>query len=116
MEIARREGSAVAGLPVADTLRRANEIGEAVEELDREGLWSAQTPQAFRREVLVRAREAAAGRDYTDDAAAVAAAGVKVRMVPGERRNLKITTIEDLSYARELVAHGAAAISATGAP
>jgi len=106
VEIARVEGSAVAGLPLADTVRRADEAGVAIEEVSREGLWSAQTPQAFRREVLERARVAVADRSFGDDAAAVRAAGLPVRMVLGERRNLKITTMEDLGYARELVAKG----------
>jgi len=106
VEIARAEGSAVAGLPLADTVRRADEAGVAIEEVSREGLWSAQTPQAFRREVLERARVAVADRSFGDDAAAVRAAGLPVRMVLGERRNLKITTMEDLGYARELVAKG----------
>ncbi len=112
VEIARREGSAVAGLPLADTVRRANEAGAALEEVAREGLWSAQTPQAFRREVLQQGREAAGDRSFGDDAAAVAAAGLPVRMVLGERRNLKITTMEDLAYARELVAKGLVGIPA----
>ena len=106
VEIARAEGSAVAGLPLADTVRRADEAGVAIEEVSREGLWSAQTPQAFRRDVLERARVAVADRSFGDDAAAVRAAGLPVRMVLGERRNLKITTMEDLGYARELVAKG----------
>ena len=106
VEIARKNGSAVAGLPLADTVRRADEAGTAIEELAREGLWSAQTPQAFRRELLERARQAAGDRSFADDAAAVRAAGAPVRMVLGEPRNLKITTIEDLGYARELVAKG----------
>ena len=106
MEIASADGSAVAGLPLADTVRRADEAGAATEEFSREGLWSAQTPQAFRRELLAKARAAAADRSYSDDAAAVAASGVKPKMVLGERRNLKITTLEDLAYARELVAKG----------
>ncbi|HEV8535080.1 MAG TPA: 2-C-methyl-D-erythritol 4-phosphate cytidylyltransferase [Candidatus Limnocylindria bacterium] len=106
VEIARKEGSAVAGLPLADTVRRADEAGAAIEEVSREGLWSAQTPQVFRRELLVRARAAAGDRTFGDDAGAVTAAGLPVRMVVGERRNLKITTIEDLAYARELVAKG----------
>jgi len=106
VEIARAEGSAVAGLPLADTVRRADEAGVAIEEVAREGLWSAQTPQVFRREILERARLAAGDRSFGDDAAAVRAAGFPVRMVLGERRNLKITTIEDLAYARELVAKG----------
>ncbi|TMG57362.1 MAG: 2-C-methyl-D-erythritol 4-phosphate cytidylyltransferase [Chloroflexi bacterium] len=106
VESARKNGSAVAGLPLADTVRRADEAGTAIEELAREGLWSAQTPQAFRRELLERARQAAGDRSFADDAAAVRAAGAPVRMVLGEPRNLKITTIEDLGYARELVAKG----------
>jgi 2-C-methyl-D-erythritol 4-phosphate cytidylyltransferase len=106
VEIARAEGSAVAGLPLADTVRRADEAGVAIEEVSREGLWSAQTPQVFLREVLERARSAVGERSFGDDAAAVRAAGLPVRMVLGERRNLKITTMEDLAYARELVAKG----------
>ena len=106
VEIARKEGSAVAGLPLADTVRRADEAGTAIEEVAREGLWSAQTPQAFRRELLERARGAAGDRSFADDAAAVRAAGAPIRMVLGEPRNLKITTNEDLAYARELVAKG----------
>ncbi|MBM4435559.1 MAG: 2-C-methyl-D-erythritol 4-phosphate cytidylyltransferase, partial [Chloroflexi bacterium] len=114
---AAEHGSGVAGMPLADTVRRADEAGMSVEELEREGLWQVQTPQAFHRDVLRRAREAAAGRSFSDDAAAVAAAGMRTRMVLGERRNLKITTAEDLAYARELVAKGSATITAsTAAP
>jgi 2-C-methyl-D-erythritol 4-phosphate cytidylyltransferase len=112
VQIAESEGSAVAGLPLADTIRRANEAGAAREEIEREGLWAAQTPQAFRRELLARARDAAGDRSFSDDAAALVAAGVPVKMVPGERRNLKITTFEDLAYARELVAKGLVGLAA----
>ncbi len=112
VDVARAEGSAVAGLPLADTVRRADEAGAALEELDREGLWSAQTPQAFRSELLARARGKVGDRAFSDDAAALAAAGIRVRMVLGERRNLKISTFEDLAYARELVAKGLAGIPA----
>jgi 2-C-methyl-D-erythritol 4-phosphate cytidylyltransferase len=112
VEIARAEGSAVAGLPLADTVRRANEAGAAREEIEREGLWAAQTPQAFRRDVLERARVAAGERVFSDDAAAVVAAGLPVKMIPGERRNLKITTFEDLAYARELVEKGLVGLAA----
>ena len=112
VEIARQEGSAVAGLPLADTVRRADEAGVAVEEISREGLWSAQTPQAFRRELLERARVTAGDRSFSDDAAAVRAAGFPIRMILGEARNLKITTMEDLAYARELVAKGLVGIPA----
>ena len=106
VDIAVAEGSAVAGLPLADTVRRADEAGAAVEEVSREGLWSVQTPQVFKRELLERARAAAGDRSFGDDAAALVAVGLRAKMVLGERRNLKITTFEDLAYARELVAKG----------
>ena len=112
VEIAERDGSAIAGLPLADTVRRANEAGAAREEIEREGLWAAQTPQVFRRGLLEKARAAAGDRSFSDDAAAVVAAGLSVKMVPGERRNLKITTLEDLGYARELVAKGLVGLAA----
>ncbi|MDQ2951082.1 MAG: 2-C-methyl-D-erythritol 4-phosphate cytidylyltransferase [Chloroflexota bacterium] len=106
VQIATADGSAVAGLPLADTVRRADEAGAATEEVSREGLWSAQTPQAFRMELLAKARVAAGDRSFSDDAAALVAAGIRPKMVLGERRNLKITTFEDLAYARELVTKG----------
>ncbi len=112
VQIAAAEGSAVAGLPLADTVRRANEAGAAREEIEREGLWAAQTPQAFRRDVLEMTRAATFDRSFSDDAAAVVAAGLSVKMVLGERRNLKITTFEDLGYARELVAKGLVGLAA----
>lgn len=112
VELAATDGSAVAGLPLADTVRRADEAGAAIEEVSRDGLWSAQTPQAFRRELLERARAAAGDNTFGDDAAAVVAAGIKPKMVLGDRRNLKITTFEDLAYARELVAKGLAGFPA----
>lgn len=106
VKAAGQDGSAVPGLAVTDTVRRTDDAGTAGGELDRAGLWLAQTPQAFRRELLVRARAEVGGDSFPDDAAALVAAGIPVRMVRGERRNLKITTIEDLAYARELVACG----------
>jgi 2-C-methyl-D-erythritol 4-phosphate cytidylyltransferase len=87
----------VPGLPLADTVKRVS--GEqVVETLDRDGLVSVQTPQAF---VAAALRDAvAAGRHATDCAALVEARGGRVRVVPGDRRLLKVTTAEDL----ELVA------------
>jgi 2-C-methyl-D-erythritol 4-phosphate cytidylyltransferase len=110
--VATEYGSAVPGLAIAETVRRADPAGRAVEEVDRNGLWTAQTPQAFRRAVLERARQAAGERSFTDDAAAVIAMNEDVRLVPGERRNLKLTSTEDVSYARELAEKGLVAIAA----
>jgi 2-C-methyl-D-erythritol 4-phosphate cytidylyltransferase len=116
VDIALADGSAVAGLPLADTVRRADEAGAATEEVSREGLWSAQTPQVFRRALLAQARAAVGNRSFGDDAAALVAAGLRPKMVLGERRNLKITTFEDLAYARELVAKGLAGFPVLSVP
>jgi 2-C-methyl-D-erythritol 4-phosphate cytidylyltransferase len=114
--VATEYGSAVPGLVVAETVRRANEAGRPVEEVDRHGLWTAQTPQAFQRALLERARAAAADRSFTDDAAAVIALNEDVRLVPGERRNFKLTSSEDVAYARELAEKGLVAIAAQPLP
>lgn len=114
--VASELGSGVPGLAIAETVRRADAAGRAVEEVDRSGLWTAQTPQAFRRELLERARAAAGDRTFTDDAAAVIALGEDVRLVPGERRNFKLTSAEDLAYARELADKGLVAIAAQALP
>lgn len=114
--VATEFGSGVPGLAVAETVRRADEAGRSIEEVDRNGLWTAQTPQAFQRALLERARAAAGGRTFTDDAAAVIALDVDVRLVPGERRNFKLTSAEDVAYARELTEKGLAAITAQALP
>lgn len=109
-------GSGVPGLAIAETVRRADLAGRAIEEVDRNGLWTAQTPQAFQRALLERARSAAGERSFTDDAAAVIALDVDVRLVPGERRNFKLTSVEDVAYARELAEKGLVAITAQALP
>ena len=91
---------AVPGLPVTDTLKRAEE-GRVVETLERSGLWAVQTPQAFAAEPLRRAL--ARGRDGTDCAAFVEAAGGRVRIVEGDPRLVKVTTPADLALVEALL-------------
>jgi 2-C-methyl-D-erythritol 4-phosphate cytidylyltransferase/2-C-methyl-D-erythritol 2,4-cyclodiphosphate synthase len=93
LEAAEADGAAAAALPVDDTVHRASAEGLVAATVDRRGLWLAQTPQAFRRDVLARAH--AAGLEATDDAGLVAAAGFAVRLVPGERTNVKLTRPAD---------------------
>ena len=85
----------VPGLAVADTVKRVRG-GEIAETLDRDGLVTVQTPQAFPADVLRRAFASAGHRDATDCAALVEAAGGRVRVVDGSLRLLKVTTPEDL--------------------
>ena len=96
-------GAAAAALPVSDTLRRGD--GWAGETIEREGLVSMQTPQAFSRAALADAYARAS--PPTDCAAAVVAAGGRVRLVRGDLLNFKITTSEDLLLAHALVDAGA---------
>ncbi|ESR27207.1 bifunctional 2-C-methyl-D-erythritol 4-phosphate cytidylyltransferase/2-C-methyl-D-erythritol 2,4-cyclodiphosphate synthase [Lutibaculum baratangense] len=83
-------------VPVADTLKRERD-GFVAGTLDRAGLHAAQTPQGFHFAAILEAhrRAAAAGGTHTDDASVAEAAGLPVRLVPGETANRKITTLED---------------------
>lgn len=95
--------AAVPALPITDTVKRI-EGNSVVETLDRSGLVAVQTPQAFRADAL-RSAHAAAGQ-APDDAALVEAAGGRVQVVPGDPRNLKITTAMDLELAMALLGGG----------
>jgi 2-C-methyl-D-erythritol 4-phosphate cytidylyltransferase len=94
-------GSAVVAIPLADTLKRVESDHLIKKTLKRAGLWLAQTPQTFRREIVLKAYEAAIRDGYygTDDAALVERAGFEVKVVPGAITNLKVTTPEDLRLA-----------------
>lgn len=93
--LAHAEG-AIPALPVADTLKRGSPDGLIVDTVPRDGLWSAQTPQGFLFGPLLEAHRQAAGKAMTDDAAVLEAAGGRVRLVPGDAANAKITLPHDL--------------------
>src|SRR5262245_38193397 len=106
---ARNSGGAVAAIPARDTVKRASdaESGSSrtderfvAETLAREEIFLAQTPQAFRRDVLQRALAAAdSGVEATDEAALAERAGYRVEIVTGEATNIKLTTPDDLTIA-----------------
>ncbi|MBR0673105.1 bifunctional 2-C-methyl-D-erythritol 4-phosphate cytidylyltransferase/2-C-methyl-D-erythritol 2,4-cyclodiphosphate synthase [Neoroseomonas soli] len=85
---------AIPAQPVSDTLKRGTG-GRILETVPREGLFRAQTPQAFRFDALLAAHRAGDG-NATDDAALLEAAGLTVALVPGSESNVKITWPEDL--------------------
>jgi len=99
--VRRGADAAVPVLPVSDTLKRV-ENERVVATLDRDGLVVVQTPQAFRAQAL-RSAHASDG-DTTDDAALVEAVGGSVVVVPGDPRNLKVTTPADLALSAALLA------------
>jgi len=107
----RERGSAVAALPVTDTIREAADDLRVLRTLDRTSLWRMQTPQAFRFADIWDAhqRAQAAGVQFTDDAGLIEWAGGEVLLTEGEAANVKVTTPEDLAWAEVLcgVARGA---------
>jgi 2-C-methyl-D-erythritol 4-phosphate cytidylyltransferase/2-C-methyl-D-erythritol 2,4-cyclodiphosphate synthase len=103
---AAESGAAIAALQARDTVKRANDVRMVSETLPRERIFLAQTPQAFRRDVLEAALEAAARStdDATDEAALAERAGYLVRLVDGEISNIKVTTPDDLPMAEAIAA------------
>jgi 2-C-methyl-D-erythritol 4-phosphate cytidylyltransferase len=97
---ARAHGAATAATPIVDTVKRV-EGERIVATIDREGLYAAGTPQAFRADLLGRAFET--GREATDEAGLLELLGVPVTAVPVSRWNLKVTTPEDLELVEALL-------------
>ncbi len=95
-----RVAGAICAVPVADTIKRVAD-DEVVATVGRADLVAVQTPQAFRADVLRQAH--AGGGEATDDAALVESLGATVRVVPGDPRNVKLTTPGDLAYAAHLL-------------
>jgi 2-C-methyl-D-erythritol 4-phosphate cytidylyltransferase/2-C-methyl-D-erythritol 2,4-cyclodiphosphate synthase len=89
---------ALPALPVVDSLKRGAD-GYIADEVDREGLWRAQTPQAFRYGPILAAHRAAGGDAFTDDAAVARTAGLEIKLVPGSEENVKVTESADLDAA-----------------
>jgi 2-C-methyl-D-erythritol 4-phosphate cytidylyltransferase len=103
LEAAVEWGAAIAAIPVADTLKESEDGGETVlTTVSRAGLYRAQTPQAFHRDIILSAHRRARKEEWevTDDASLVEQMGRRVRIVKGEERNMKITTLEDLELVR----------------
>ncbi|OGX29835.1 MAG: 2-C-methyl-D-erythritol 4-phosphate cytidylyltransferase, partial [Omnitrophica WOR_2 bacterium RIFCSPHIGHO2_01_FULL_49_10] len=98
-------GAAIAGVPVKPTIKEVEKGNFVAATLKRETLVDVQTPQAFRKDILLRAYDRAfvEGAIATDDAALVERLGIKVKVVDGSYRNIKITTPEDLRYAKMLM-------------
>jgi 2-C-methyl-D-erythritol 4-phosphate cytidylyltransferase len=94
---------AVPTRPVSDTIRTVDASGELGSLVDRSGLLAMQTPQGFRREMLVKAHGAAETADATDDVTLVEAIGGHVVAVPGDERAFKVTVPLDLALAEALV-------------
>lgn len=102
---AEKRGAALLAVPVSDTLKEVDAQHQITGTVSRKGLWQAQTPQVFKREMLVEAyaRRAQFGKEITDDAQLVEALGLKVHVVEGASTNVKITTKGDLFLAEAVL-------------
>ena len=103
---AREMGAAVLARRLADTLKRGDGEGQIVGTVDRENLWTVQTPQVFRREIILAAlaKVRDEGLSITDDTAACEALGQSVKLVECDQPNPKATTPADLPYIESLLA------------
>jgi 2-C-methyl-D-erythritol 4-phosphate cytidylyltransferase len=108
---AKDTGAAIVGVPVKATIKKGSGafLTEAktkvmvVETIDRENLWEIQTPQVFKKDIILKAYEKSGNADVTDDAMLVEKLGVKVSVVPGSYHNIKITTPEDIILAKVIL-------------
>ncbi len=107
---AAEHGGALVAVPARDTIKRVNPQGGVVETVPRHDLWLAQTPQTFRVALIreAHARAHTQGITVTDDVALLEWAGGTVAIVPGDGRNFKLTTPEDVALAEALLKMGTA--------
>jgi 2-C-methyl-D-erythritol 4-phosphate cytidylyltransferase len=110
IEGAKLSGAAIAARPVTDTLKLGytNDKGENFikKNVSRDLLWIAQTPQVFKKDILINAYNKAKDEHFigTDSAGLVERLGHEIRLVPGLPSNIKITTPEDLELAQMYLA------------
>jgi 2-C-methyl-D-erythritol 4-phosphate cytidylyltransferase len=102
LEAMRETGAAVPAVPLADTVKEVGRDALVVRTVDRTRLWAVQTPQFFRCDLLLRAHGEHPDA-VTDDAALLEAMGLPVKIFPGDKRNIKVTTPEDLELVRALL-------------
>src|SRR4029077_197897 len=96
---AEKSGAAILATPVSSTLKRSRPDGTIEATVSREGLWAAQTPQVFRRELLLDAYAKQGSLQPTDEAQLVEQLGRPVTLVEGSALNFKITSYEDFRLA-----------------
>jgi 2-C-methyl-D-erythritol 4-phosphate cytidylyltransferase len=98
---AQRHGTAVAALPLKESLRMVS--GKKSRSVDRCGFYTVQTPQVFRCEIIKKAYTQLYNPHFTDDASVVEAFGQEIQLVDGEELNVKITTPIDLALAEVIM-------------
>jgi len=102
--VSKKYGACILGTPASDTLKRVNKSDIIETTLSRENIWLAETPQAFKYDLILKAHETARRDGYvgTDDASLVERMGKDVKIINGGRFNIKITKKEDLVIAKAM--------------
>ena len=105
IECAKAGGACAAGVPAKDTIKIVDSEGIVVDTPDRKNLWCIQTPQTFKLDIIRKAYEKAVSEGYaaTDDSMVVEYAGENVEIVMGSYENIKITTPEDIPFAKAIL-------------
>jgi 2-C-methyl-D-erythritol 4-phosphate cytidylyltransferase len=111
---AQDSGAAVMGVPVKATIKSVarspvQPFARSLfvkQTLNRENLWEIQTPQVFRKDLILKAYKRFGRGEVTDDASLVEKSGAKVKIVKGSYANIKITTPEDLILAKAMAKKG----------
>jgi 2-C-methyl-D-erythritol 4-phosphate cytidylyltransferase len=109
MDAVREQDACIVAVPVKDTIKQVDSDGKVSATPDRNTLWTVQTPQAFRRDILVSSYNIIQHEgltNVTDDAMIVERAGKgPVHVVLGSYDNIKITTPEDMVYGEAIISH-----------
>ncbi|HOX53929.1 MAG: 2-C-methyl-D-erythritol 4-phosphate cytidylyltransferase [Candidatus Omnitrophica bacterium] len=101
---AKKIGASVVAVPVKSTIKEINPSSLLVKRtLDRNVLWEIQTPQVFKKDIILKAYKSNKYRLAFDDTSLIEKIGKNVRIVPGSYENIKITTPEDLLFAKALL-------------
>lgn len=83
-----------------DTIKEVDETGKIIRTIDRSKLYNTQTPQAFKRDLILRAHAELKNQNYTDDASMLEKLGLSVYITEGSYKNIKITSKSDLDFAK----------------
>ena len=97
VELCRKQKAVIVAVPVKPTIKRVNVKDSTIQQtLNRSELWEAQTPQVFKKDVILMAHRRNRIENPTDDAAMVEAIDIKVKVLMGSYQNIKVTTKEDV--------------------
>lgn len=100
---AKKYGAAIVGVPIKPTIKKATKENFVKNTIPREDIWEIQTPQVFRKDIILKAYNKLCDKCITDDSMLVERLGVRVKVVNGLYSNIKITSPEDLIIARAIL-------------